>query len=130
MTSFREYGPGSSTNISVGQHDWANIVHKTASNPYSLMHGVEVQVRLAYFAEVIATYDAEERGIDWQLYSKIPEVRDKSFMSSYKKNAETHQYGVWMGPWPLRKPPVYLQPTPKASTVQGWNSKASSSKHR
>ena len=94
MTSFRAHGPGTETNISVGQYDWANTVHKTASNPYSLMHGVEVQVRLAYFAEVIATYDAEEGGIDWQLDNKIPEVRDKSFVASYKKNAETHQYGV------------------------------------
>ena len=30
MTSFHTYGPGTSTNIFVGQYDWANMVHKTA----------------------------------------------------------------------------------------------------
>ena len=131
MTSFRKYGPGTSTNISVGQHDWANIVHKTASNPYSLMHGVEVQVRLAYFAEVIATYDAAEGGIDWELDSQILEIRDKSLMGSYKRNAEVHQFGVWLGPPPQKwVPPMFLQPTAKASSAQAWSSRASSSKYR
>ena len=69
MTSFHTYGPGTSTNIFVGQYDWANMVHKTASNRYPLMQGVEVQVHLAYFAEVIATYDAFEGGINWNLHT-------------------------------------------------------------
>ena len=39
------------------------------------MHGVEVQVRLAYFAEVMATYtEAEGGSIDWEHNQMIPEI--------------------------------------------------------
>ena len=126
MTSFRKYGPGTSTNISVGQHDCANIVHKTSANPYSRMHAVEVQVRLAYFAEVMATYTEAEGGIDWEHNKMIPELRNKSFMMEYKKNADVHQFGTWLGPKAQKAvPPTFMPPTAKA-----WSCTASSSTHR
>ena len=127
MTSFRKYGPGTSTNISVGQNDWANIIHKTASNPYSLMHGVQVQVRLAYFAEVMATYTEAENGyIDWEHNKTIPEMRDKAFMGQYKTNASLHRFGCWLEPKsPKPQQPMFMPPAPKA-----WNRPASSSTSR
>ena len=127
MTSFHKNGPGTETNISVGQYEWANIIHKTSANPYSLMHGVEVQVRLAYFAEVMATYTEAEGGvIDWEHNQMIPEMRDKAFMTQYKNNAAVHRFGTWLGPKAQKAvPPTFMPPTAKA-----WSCTASSSTHR
>ena len=76
MKSFHKYGPGTPSNICVGKYQWASILHKTSANPYSLQHGIEVQVRLAYFAEVIALYTEEEEGIDWNQNTSMDDKRD------------------------------------------------------
>ena len=118
-TAFQKYGPGTSTNIAINHYEWANIIHQMASNPYQLLHGREVQVRLAYFAEVVATYDKAEGGIEWQQYNAISEVRDKTWMVEYKKNASAHQFGSWLAPMQAKKGlDVFMPPVPKARSGQ------------
>ena len=90
-----------------------------------------MQVRLAYISDVVATYTAYERGIDWEFSRMIPEVIEKCYMAEYKRNADKHQFGVWLVAKAQKNPPpTFMPPAPKAwpkPWPKPWSSQSSSS---
>ena len=100
MEAWREYGPGTETNIVVGQNDWACIIHKMASNPYSLQHGVQVQVRIAYLATLMRKYKDMVEGLKWNTQDEVLQLYDNTCMNQCKENGAHHRRGAWFGPAP------------------------------
>ena len=117
MESFWLYGPGSPTNILCNQAYWARSLHDFAKNPYAQIHGVDIQIRLAYLATVMKQYNQWENGkFPWDLYAdlQIFEHNSKPFMTWYKKHAEKHRLGVWLLGPENDASTVFLAPKPKS----------------
>ena len=73
--SWKEYGPGTNTNINANAKDWVKILRQIASNPFSVKSGLILNIKLAYLASLVEAYGGTELLKALELTRHLPPPR-------------------------------------------------------
>jgi len=98
MKSFRLYGPGSRMDIECDKVSWFRIVCTIGSNPFQIVTGLSMCVKMAYLDCVLKEYKHYlPHGIDLATYRDRHRVVQhccwRNVLNTYKKDARSHNFG-------------------------------------
>ena len=99
MESFWKHGPGTTTGIECKKAEWLGLVLKMGSNPFQVITGMEMRVRMAYFDSLVKRYGSSQEAprVDLDLHkARLDLVGHMSWreeLKKYKTGAREHFFG-------------------------------------